>query len=114
MSCSTCCAPGQAGRAWMRSMPTVCHQSVTCVASQFARAVMLATDAPAGIVRPMALSTQDKAAALAAVPLFAGISADSMERLAAVTGEQEFALGQFIVRQGQVGTGLYVILSGSV
>jgi CRP-like cAMP-binding protein len=62
----------------------------------------------------MALSTQDKAAALAAVPLFAGISAESMERLAAVTGEQEFAPGQFIVRQGQVGTGLYVILSGSV
>jgi CRP-like cAMP-binding protein len=62
----------------------------------------------------MALSTKDKADALANVPLFAGISADSMERLAAVTGEQEFTPGQFIVRQGQVGTGLYVILSGSV
>jgi CRP-like cAMP-binding protein len=62
----------------------------------------------------MALTTQDKAAALAGVPLFAGISADSMERLAAVAGEQDFAAGQFIVRQGQVGTGLYVILSGSV
>jgi len=62
----------------------------------------------------MALSTQDKAAALAGVPLFSGISAESMERLASVTGEQEFAQGQFIVRQGQVGTGLYVILSGAV
>jgi CRP/FNR family transcriptional regulator, cyclic AMP receptor protein len=62
----------------------------------------------------MALSTQDKAAALAGVPLFAGISDDSMERLAAVAGEQGFGTGQFIVRQGQVGTGLYVILSGSV
>ena len=62
----------------------------------------------------MALSTQDKAAALAGVPLFAGISAESMERLAAVAGEQEFAAGQFIVRQGQVGTGLYVILGGTV
>ncbi|HEY7600427.1 MAG TPA: cyclic nucleotide-binding domain-containing protein [Candidatus Limnocylindrales bacterium] len=62
----------------------------------------------------MALSTQDKAAALAGVPLFSGISSESMERLAAVAGEQEFAAGQFIVRQGQVGTGLYVILSGSV
>ncbi|HUP82611.1 MAG TPA: cyclic nucleotide-binding domain-containing protein [Candidatus Limnocylindria bacterium] len=62
----------------------------------------------------MSHTTQDKAAALAAVPLFAGISAESMERLAAVTGEQDFAPGQFIVRQGQVGTGLYVILSGSV
>ncbi len=62
----------------------------------------------------MALSTQDKASALAGVPLFADISADSMERLASVAGEQDFAPGQFIVRQGQVGTGLYVILSGSV
>jgi CRP-like cAMP-binding protein len=59
-------------------------------------------------------TTQDKAAALAGVPLFAGISAESMERLVAVAGEQEFAPGQFIVRQGQVGTGVYVILSGSV
>lgn len=71
---------------------------------------MAATD----IVRPMALSIQDKVTALAGVPLFAGISAESMERLAAVTGEQDFATGQFIVRQGQVGSGLYVVLSGSV
>lgn len=62
----------------------------------------------------MPLTNQDKANALAGVPLFAGISAESMERLVAVAGEQEFAPGQFIVRQGQVGTGVYVILSGSV
>src|SRR3954453_12087835 len=37
-----------------------------------------------------------------------------MSRLAAVAGEQEFAPGQSIVRQGQVGTGLYVIAGGSV
>jgi CRP-like cAMP-binding protein len=37
-----------------------------------------------------------------------------MERIATVAGEQDFGAGQFIVRQGQVGTGLYVILSGSV
>ena len=62
----------------------------------------------------MSLTTPDKAAALAAVPLFDGISAESMDRLAAVAGEQDFGAGQFIVRQGQVGTGLYVIVSGSV
>ena len=62
----------------------------------------------------MSLTTHDKAVALASVPLFAGISEESMERLAAVAGEQDFAAGQFIVRQGQVGTGLYVIQSGSV
>lgn len=62
----------------------------------------------------MSLTTDEKAAALAPVPLFAGISGESMAHLAAVTGEQEFAAGQFVVRQGQVGTGLYLIVSGSV
>lgn len=60
------------------------------------------------------LSTEQKANLLSDVPLFARISAESMNRLADVTGEQEFAAGQFIVRQGQVGTGLYVIVDGSV
>ena len=62
----------------------------------------------------MPLSTDDKAAALARVPLFAGISDESMSALADATGEQDFEPGQFIVRQGQVGTGLYVIVAGSV
>ena len=53
-----------------------------------------------------------KATWLARVPLFAGISDDSMQRVAEVAGEQDFAAGSFIVRQGQVGTGLYVILAG--
>lgn len=71
----------------------------------------LALDA---MVRVMPLSTDEKASVLAAVPLFAGISGESMNRLAEVTGEQGFDEGQFIVRQGQVGTGLYVIVRGSV
>lgn len=60
------------------------------------------------------LTDDQKAAALARLPLFAGISAGSMSRLAAVAGEQEFTSGQFIVLQGQVGTGLYLIVDGSV
>lgn len=66
------------------------------------------------IVHAMPLKTEDKASALASVPLFAGISDESLARLAAVTGELEFEPGQFVVLQGQVGTGLYVILDGSV
>lgn len=62
----------------------------------------------------VALSNEQKKASLARVPLFAGISDASLERLTAVAGEQEFATGHFIVRQGQVGTGLYVIVDGSV
>ena len=58
------------------------------------------------------LSDEQKAITLGSVPLFSGISAESMSRLVAVTGEQEFAEGQFIVRQGQVGTGLYAIVDG--
>ena len=65
-------------------------------------------------VSGVALSNEQKADWLAEVPLFAGISQESMSRLVAVAGEQEFAPGQFIVRQGQVGSGLYVVVSGSV
>ena len=61
----------------------------------------------------MPLSTDEISAALAAVPLFKGVSSESMTRLVAVTGEQEFAPGQFIVVQGQIGTGLYVIVRGA-
>jgi CRP-like cAMP-binding protein len=62
----------------------------------------------------MPLTDEEKAAVLARLPLFEGISSDSLARLTAVVGEQDFAAGQFIVRQGQVGTGLYVVLSGRV
>jgi CRP-like cAMP-binding protein len=61
----------------------------------------------------MPLSPDEVTALLARVPLFAGISDESMARLAAVTGEQEFEPNHFIVLQGQVGTGLYVVVQGS-
>jgi CRP/FNR family transcriptional regulator, cyclic AMP receptor protein len=60
----------------------------------------------------MPISTDQKAAALARVPLFAGISEDSMARLSEAAGEVHYSAGQFIVRQGQVGSGLYVVMSG--
>jgi CRP/FNR family cyclic AMP-dependent transcriptional regulator len=65
-----------------------------------------------GIVRTVPITAAQKATALGRVPLFAGISDESMARLAEVAGEQDFPTGSFIVRQGQVGTGLYIILSG--
>jgi CRP-like cAMP-binding protein len=61
----------------------------------------------------MSLTAEVKTGALGSVPLFQGISDESMARLADVTGEVDFEPGQFIVMQGQVGTGLYVILDGS-
>lgn len=62
----------------------------------------------------MPLTTENKTAALSRVPLFAGISEESLSRLASVTGELGFEPGQFIVLQGQIGTGLYVVVEGSV
>jgi CRP-like cAMP-binding protein len=62
----------------------------------------------------VALTNEEKKTWLSGVPLFAGISAESMEQLSTVAGEQDFPAGHFIVRQGQVGTGLYVIVDGSV
>lgn len=61
----------------------------------------------------MPLTTTDIASALARVPLFQGISEESMERLVAVTGELRFDSGHYIVLQGQVGTGLYVVVDGA-
>jgi CRP-like cAMP-binding protein len=58
------------------------------------------------------IKIEEKSAALGRVPLFAGISEESLRRLSEVAGEQEFGAGQFIVRQGQIGTGLYVLVEG--
>jgi len=62
----------------------------------------------------MVMTSEEKASALAQLPLFAGISDESMGRLAAVAGEQQFPAGHFIVLQGQVGSGVYIIVEGSV
>jgi len=59
------------------------------------------------------ISEEEKSAALSRVPLFEGVSEESMTRLSAVTGEVEFGARQFIVTQGQVGSGLYIIVSGA-
>ncbi len=61
----------------------------------------------------MPVSSSEKVSVLARVPLFAGIEPQSMSRLAEVAGEQEFPAGSYVVRQGQVGSGLYAIVSGS-
>lgn len=61
----------------------------------------------------MPISHEEKTEVLANVPLFAGLTPDSLARLSAVAGEQTFPAGSFIVRQGQVGSGLYVILRGA-
>ncbi|MBA2488747.1 MAG: cyclic nucleotide-binding domain-containing protein [Candidatus Limnocylindrales bacterium] len=61
----------------------------------------------------MPASTQEKVAQLARVQLFGGVSRPALERIAELVGEIDFSAGDYIVRQGQLGNGLYIILSGT-
>lgn len=59
--------------------------------------------------------TQDrKTELLASAPLFAGVDPDGLASLAARVVEVEFAPGHVIARQGDVGTGFFVVAAGSV
>ncbi|HEX2766021.1 MAG TPA: cyclic nucleotide-binding domain-containing protein [Candidatus Limnocylindria bacterium] len=49
---------------------------------------------------------------LASVPLFAGLPADVRRRLAEIGKRRSFNPDDAIVREGETGTALYVILSG--
>ena len=60
----------------------------------------------------MPLTTEEKRTWLEKVPLFRDCSAEVVQRLADATVEFEFAAEQPIVQQGQVGNGLYIIVSG--
>lgn len=61
----------------------------------------------------MPLNTMEKAEQLARVALFRGVDRPALDRIAERAGEISFAPGYFIVRQGQIGNGLYIILSGT-
>lgn len=60
----------------------------------------------------MTLTTQEKRRWLEGVPLFRGCPSDVVERLAGSTAEFEFTPEQPIVQQGQIGNGLYIVVSG--
>jgi CRP-like cAMP-binding protein len=60
----------------------------------------------------MPLTNQEKRAQLEQVPLFRDCGPEVLEQLAAATIESAFAADAPIVLQGQVGNGLYVIVSG--
>jgi CRP/FNR family transcriptional regulator, cyclic AMP receptor protein len=62
----------------------------------------------------MTLTTQEKRTHLERVPLFRDCSSEALDRLAEVTTEFPFPGEATIVQQGQVGNGLYLIVSGGV
>ena len=49
-----------------------------------------------------------------AIPLFAGVSDTGLERLVASAGEIECEPGQVLVLRGEPGSGMYVVLDGTV
>ena len=61
----------------------------------------------------MAVGRQERVARLARVPLFEGCAPEIIQDIADVATEQTFAHGEMIVRQGQVGNGLCVVMSGA-
>src|ERR671934_1066672 len=54
-----------------------------------------------------------RAEALSSVPLFADLSADSIERLAEAAKEVETPAGQVLVQPGTKGTGMFFIAEGT-
>jgi CRP-like cAMP-binding protein len=62
----------------------------------------------------MTVSTDAKLELLRGVGLFAGIEPRHLERIAERAVEIDFAAGRQIVREGDVGTGFYVIADGRV
>jgi CRP-like cAMP-binding protein len=62
----------------------------------------------------MTLTRDRKADLLSAARLFDGVDADGMDRIAAVAVEVDFPDDHVIARQGDIGTGFFVIVSGAV
>lgn len=61
----------------------------------------------------MVLSDDDKRQWMQRVPLFRGCSPGALALLAERLGEIHFRAGQHMVTQGQVGNGLYMLVSGT-
>lgn len=57
---------------------------------------------------------QEHAAQLARVPLFLDLGKRELQQLAETCVERDYAAGDILVRQGQPGAGLFVIVSGHV
>ena len=61
----------------------------------------------------MALTHDRRAELLAGCPLFHGIDAEGLARLAERATQVDFPAGHVIARQGEIGTGFFVIISGA-
>ena len=62
----------------------------------------------------MTLTHDRRAELLAGCPLFKSIDAEGLAKLAALATPVDFPAGHVIARQGEIGTGLFVIIEGAV
>jgi CRP-like cAMP-binding protein len=62
----------------------------------------------------MTLTQDRRAELLAGCPLFKGISAEGLAGLAEVATAVDFPAGHVIARQGEIGTGFFVVIDGGV
>jgi CRP/FNR family cyclic AMP-dependent transcriptional regulator len=62
----------------------------------------------------MTLTRDRKAGLLSAARLFDGVDAEGMDRIADVAVEVEFPAEHVIARQGDIGTGFFVVVDGAV
>ncbi len=60
----------------------------------------------------MTLTADHKTDLLAGAHLFDGVDRDGLERIAAAAIQVDFDDGQVIARQGEIGTGFFIIVSG--
>jgi CRP/FNR family transcriptional regulator, cyclic AMP receptor protein len=62
----------------------------------------------------MTMTSDEKADALGRIALFDGLERSSLLPLAEMASEEDFSDGDALVIQGQVGTGLFVVVRGAV
>jgi CRP-like cAMP-binding protein len=62
----------------------------------------------------MTLTHDRRAELLATCPLFKGIDAEGLASLADVATAVDFPAGHVIARQGEIGTGFFVVIEGTV
>ncbi|MEO8469841.1 MAG: cyclic nucleotide-binding domain-containing protein [Chloroflexota bacterium] len=62
----------------------------------------------------MSLSSGNRAALLGACPLFKGVGAEGLAALSGAATEVAFPSGHVIARQGEIGTGFFVVVDGAV
>jgi CRP/FNR family cyclic AMP-dependent transcriptional regulator len=62
----------------------------------------------------MTLTADDRAALIGACPLFGGLVPADLAAVAAVAIEVDFPAERAIARQGEIGTGFFIVVSGRV